>query len=36
MDANYAHLVLAENNTGYQNLLKIVSAGFIVFIISQN
>ncbi|NLP45692.1 MAG: DNA polymerase III subunit alpha [Epulopiscium sp.] len=30
MDANYAHLVLlAENNTGYQNLLKIVSAGFI-------
>ena len=29
-DANYFHLVLlAENNEGYQNLLKIVSAGFL-------
>lgn len=29
-DSRYYHLVLlAENNTGYQNLMKIVSAGFV-------
>ena len=28
-DGNYSHLVLlCENNTGYQNLIKLVSAGF--------
>ncbi len=29
-DAEYSHLVLlCENNTGYQNLIKLVSAGFV-------
>ena len=29
-DSNYAHLVLlAENQKGYQNLVKLVSMGFI-------